>query len=105
MQVTLRTLPEHANTDDADHRCIMCPAKAKEQGAKAIMLGCLLHINGDTVAAAFDTLSEVSVVDEHLYVTVCQYFYVIVSIYILNPDDICTIVLYDVWLDTHQVSE
>jgi hypothetical protein len=41
----------------------MCPAKqAKEQGAKAIVLGCLLHINGDTVAAAFNTLSEVSVV-------------------------------------------
>ena len=44
-------------------------------------------------------------VDEHLYVTVCQYFYVIVSIYLLNPDDICTITLYDVWLDTHQISE
>jgi hypothetical protein len=42
-------------------------------------------------------------VDEHLYVTVCQYFYVIVSIYILNPDDIYTIILYDVWLDTHQI--
>ena len=66
VQVTLRTIPEHVNTDDANHRCIMCPAKAKEQGAKTIMLGCLLHINGDTVAAAFDTLSEVSVVGPEL---------------------------------------
>ena len=32
-------------------------------------------------------------------------FYVIVSIYLLNPDDIYTITLYDVWLDTHQISE
>jgi hypothetical protein len=44
----------------------MCPAKAREQGANALMLGCLLHINGDTVAAAFDTLSEVSVVGPEL---------------------------------------
>ena len=67
VQVTLRTLLEHEHTDDADHGCIMCPAKqAKEQGAKAIMLGCLLHINGDTVSAAFDTLSEVSVVGPEL---------------------------------------
>ena len=67
VQVTLRTLPEHERTSETDHRCIMCPAKqAKEQGAKAIMLGCLLHVNGDTVAAAFDTLSEVSVVGPEL---------------------------------------
>ena len=44
----------------------MCPTKAKEQGTKAFMLGCLLHIHGDTVAAAFDTLSEVSVVGPEL---------------------------------------